>query len=61
LLPSCRVAELVSQPGKKFFGHIRLWQEDQIETNLSGCWEQGEEEALLVISDRPACRKRLVE
>jgi Transposase DDE domain len=61
LLPTCPVSELVSEPGKKFYGAIRLWQEDKIETNLSGCWEKGEEEALLVISDRPACRKRILE
>jgi len=61
LLPTCPVSELVSKPGKKFYGHIRLWQGDQIETNLSGCWEEGEEEALLVISDLPACRKRITQ
>jgi Transposase DDE domain len=55
------VFELVNEPGKKFYGHIRLWQEDQIETNLSGYWEEGEEEALLIISDRPAGRKRITE
>jgi len=31
LLPTCAVSELVSEPGKRFYGHIRLWQEDQIE------------------------------
>jgi DDE family transposase len=61
LLPTCPVSELVLEPGKRFFGPIRLWQEDQIETNLSGHWEKGEEEALLVISDRKACPKRLTE
>jgi hypothetical protein len=61
LLPTCRVSDLVNEPGKLFYGHIRLWQEDQIETNLSACWEPGEEEALLVISDLPAGRKRLNE
>ena len=61
LLPTCPVSELVSEPGKRFYGHIRLWQEQQIETNLSGCWEKHEEEALLVISDLPACRKRLTD
>ena len=61
LLPTCPVSELVSVPGKRFYGTIRLWQEDQIETNLSGCWEKDEEEALLVISDRPACRMRILE
>jgi hypothetical protein len=61
LLPTCPVAELVNEPGKRFYGHVRLWQEDQIETNLSASWAEGEEEALLVISDRPACRKRITE
>jgi hypothetical protein len=61
LLPTCPVADLVSEPGKRFYGHVRLWQENQIETNLSACWEPGEEEALFVISDQPACRKRIVE
>jgi hypothetical protein len=61
LLPTCRVSDLVSEPGKRFYGHVRLWQEQQIETNLSACWDQNEEEALLVISDLPACRKRITE
>jgi hypothetical protein len=61
LLPTCPVSELVSKPGKRFYGAIRLWRENQIETNLSGYWEEGQEEALLVISDRPACQKRLLE
>jgi hypothetical protein len=61
LLPTCPVSALVSEPGKRFYGHVRLWQEQPIETNLSACWEKGEEEALLVISDLPACRKRISE
>jgi hypothetical protein len=61
LLPTCRVSDLVSEPGKRFYGHIRLWQEEQIETNLSACWDHHEEEALLVISDLPACRKRITD
>ena len=59
LLPTCPVSELVSEPGKKFYGPVRLWQEDQIETNLSGLWEEGQEKALLVISDQAAARKRI--
>jgi hypothetical protein len=51
----------VSEPGKLFYGHIRLWQEEQIETNLSAYWDKNEEEALLIISDLPACGKRLTE
>jgi hypothetical protein len=61
LLPTCPVSDLVSEPGKRFYGPIRLWQEEQIETNLSACWEKNEEEALLVISDLPACRKRITD
>jgi hypothetical protein len=59
LLPTCPVSHLVGEPGKRFYGHIRLWQEDQIETNLSACWDENEEEALFVISDLPACGKRI--
>jgi hypothetical protein len=59
--PTSRVSEAVSEPGKQFYGPIRLWQEDQIETNLSGCWEKNEEKALLVISDLPACLKRITD
>jgi Transposase DDE domain len=59
--PICPVSDLVSEPGKRFYGPILLWQEDQIETNLSGCWDENEEEALLVISDQPACGKRITD
>ena len=61
LQPTCPVSDLVNAPEKRFYGHIRLWQEQQIETNLSACWELGEEEALFVISDKPAGRKRINE
>ncbi len=61
LLPTCPVSDLVSEPGKRFYGHVRLWQEHQIETNLSACWDPTEEEALFVISDLPAGRKRITD
>lgn len=35
LLPTCRITDLVSEPGKRFYGHVRLWQEQAIETNVS--------------------------
>jgi hypothetical protein len=60
-LPTSPVAALVNTPGKRFYGPIHLWQEEPIETNLSGCWEDGHEEALLLISDKPACRIRIIE
>ena len=62
VLPAtCPVSALVSEPGKRFYGPVRLWQEDQIETNVSAYWDKNEEEALIVISDLPAGRKRLNE
>jgi len=61
LLPTCPVSDLVKTPGKRFYGPIRLWQEDQIETNLSGCWEKNQQKALLVISDVPAGYRRITD
>ena len=61
LRPRAPVSELIKQPGKRFYASLRLWQEHQIETNLSGYWREGEEEALYIISDAPACWKRLLE
>ena len=55
------VADLVDQPGRHFYGYVRLWQEQAIDTHLSAYWDPDEEEALIVISDRPAGRKRLQE
>src|SRR5258708_28009568 len=37
--PSCRVSDLVNKPGSRFFGAIRLWQDDQVETNLNTYWD----------------------
>jgi hypothetical protein len=45
LLPACRVSELVSEPGKRFYGYVRLWQENPIETNMSACWDKNGEKA----------------
>jgi hypothetical protein len=61
LLPSCPVSDLVHEPGKRFYGSVRLWQEDHVETQLSAYWDPDEEEPLLVISDQPAGGSRLKE
>ena len=61
LLPSAPVAALVSKPGKRFTGSVRLWQDDPINTNLSAYWDPAEEEALLVISDTTAGPARINE
>jgi len=59
LLPTVAVSQLRVRPGDHFYGPVRLWRDKQIDTNLSGYWDPEEKEALLVISDRPACAERL--
>lgn len=58
---SIAVSQLVAEPGKRFRGSVRLWQDESIETELSICWEEAEEEALCVISDRIAGKRRIAE
>jgi hypothetical protein len=58
---SIAVSQLVREPGKRFRGSVRLWQEESIETELSIFWDPTEEEALSVISARSAGKKRIAE
>lgn len=58
---SIAVAQLVQKPGKRFRGSVRLWQNESIESELSICWGEGEDEALCVISDRTAGKRRIAE
>lgn len=55
------VSNLVPEPGKRFHGSVRLWQDESIETELSIFWDVTEEEALIVISDRKAGKGRIAE
>jgi len=57
---SIAVSKLVREPGKRFHGSVRLWQDESIETELSIFWDMAEE-ALIVISDRRASKGRLAE
>jgi hypothetical protein len=54
-------SQIVGQTGKQWYGTIRLWKEHEYETQLSAVWEEGQEEAWFLISDRPAGRKRVKE
>lgn len=58
---SIAVCKLVREPGKRFHGSVRLWQDEAIDTELSIFWEPTEEEALIVISDRRAGKARIAE
>lgn len=55
------VCELVPQPGKYWYGTVRLWQEHNLEIQLSAIWQTGNEEAWLLISDRLAGPERVRE
>lgn len=61
LFPSRRVSDVVAKPGSRFYGRVRFWQEEPLETNLSASWDPQEEEALLVSSDQTAGGIRLQE
>ncbi len=58
---SIALSQLVREPGKRFRGSVRLWKGEPIETELSIFWDPAEEEALCVISDRTAGKKRIAE
>lgn len=58
---SIAVSKLVREPGKRFHGSVRLWQDESIETELSIFWDLTEEEALIVISDTRAGKGRIAE
>jgi hypothetical protein len=53
--------QVIKKEGDQWYGQVLLWKEHQFATWLSACWEPGYEEAWLVISDRPASRKRVRE
>ena len=59
--PPVRSLISLTSLGSGFMGIFVRCLEDQIETNLSACWDKNEEEALFVISDLPAGPKRLKE
>jgi DDE family transposase len=58
---STAVCKLVREPGKRFHGSVRLWQEESIETELSIFGDTAEEEALIVISDQKAGKGRIAD
>jgi type IV secretory pathway component VirB8 len=51
----------VPQLGKYWYGTVRLWQEHNLEIQLSAIWQTGNEEAWLLISDRLAGPERVRE
>lgn len=48
------VSQFVPQLGRSWYGKVRLWEAHQREVQLSAVWQAGQQEAWIVISDRPA-------
>lgn len=62
----CPINQLPVKPGtRRYFQQVQLTQDQQLLTNLSVTWTEGDAknqpELLAVISDRKACRTRLLE
>lgn len=62
----CQIDQLKVKPGRRrYFQQVQLTQDNKLLTNLSVTWTDGDEkhppELLAVISDRRACRSRLLE
>lgn len=59
--PWQQAQQVILKEGQQWYGKVLLWKEHQYATWLSACWQTGYEEAWLLISDRPAARKRVRE
>jgi hypothetical protein len=52
---------VVHTSGQQWFGRVRVFQEQTLETHLSAGWDEGHRQAWFLISDQPACRRRVQE
>ena len=53
--------QVVKKEGEQWYGEVLLWKEHQFVGWLSACWEPGDEDAWLLLSDRPASHQRVSE
>jgi Transposase DDE domain len=53
--------QMIKKEGDQWYGEVLLWQEHQLATNLSACWEPGYKEPWFLISDRRASHQRVAE
>ncbi len=49
--------QVVRREGLEWYGKALIWKEHSFSASLAVCWEPGEEEVWVVISDRPPARK----
>jgi len=55
----CR--RLAPQRGRQWYGSVQLWQERPVSAQVSATWEPQQREPCIVLSDRPAGRRRVRE
>ena len=60
-LPWQQSQQEIKQEGDHWYGEVILWKEHQVVTGLSICWEAGYEEPWLLVSDKRASHKRVIE
>jgi Transposase DDE domain len=53
----CR--RLAPQRGRQWYGAVQLWQERPVSAQVSATWEPQQPEPWIVLSDRPAGRRRV--
>jgi len=51
----------IKKEGDHWYGEVILWKEHQLVIGLSICWEAGYEEPWLLVSDKRASHKRVIE
>ena len=57
----CRFEHFIHQKGQQWYGWAQVWQEDTVEAYVSACWNEETHQAWLLISDRPAGKRRINE
>ena len=56
---ACR--QLAPQRGRHWFGAVQLWRDQPVAAQVSASWEPDQQDPWIVVSDRPAGRRRLRE
>jgi hypothetical protein len=57
----CRFEHFLHKKGQQWYGRAQVWQEDTVEAYVSACWNEETQEAWILISDRPAGKRRISE
>lgn len=55
------LGHVIPKPGQQWYGRVQLWQRQTVEAQLSAVWDPAYQDVWLLISDRPAGRRRIAE